>query len=199
MADRLVGIRGKTEIPGKGRVVIGIHGIFGGWTRQGLYKYLTEHNLKGLLFDFGWQTGKINKYVEKLALEIEKRNIKQPILVGYSMGGLIAVRYAQKHGWDKVEKMITIAAPFRGSKLAQLIKWLPAGKDMFPESDFLKELRKTNPPKGKLVCIVGKWDQFVNKEDLLPGCEKFSIPLGGHTTLQRYSDNLIPAFDKYLL
>lgn len=198
VADRLFGIKGNTEIPGKGRVVIGIHGIFGGWTRQGLYKYLTEHNLKGLLLDFGWQTGKIDEYVERLALEIKERNIKQPILVGYSMGGLIAVRYAQKYGWDKVEKVITIAAPFRGANLAQLIGWLPAGKNMLLESDFLKELRKNKPPKGKLVCIVGKWDQFVNKADLLPGCEKISVPFGGHTTLQRYSDNLKPVFDKYL-
>lgn len=198
VGDRLFGIHGNIETLGKGNIVIGIHGIFGGWTKQGLYKYLTEHSRQGLLLDFGWQTGKIDEYVGKLALEIKKRNIDKPTLIGYSMGSLIAVRYAQKYGWDRVEQVITIAAPFRGAKLAQLINWLPAGKDMLPDSDFLKELRKTNPPKSKLICIVGKWDQFVGQEDILPGCERVRVPLGGHTTLQRYSDNLKPVFDKYL-
>lgn len=198
VADRLFGIKGTTEISGKGKTVVGIHGILGGWIKQGLYKYLTEHNLNGLLLDFGWQTNKIDGYVKKLSLEIQKRNVKKPILIGYSMGGLIATRYAQEYGWDKVERVITIAAPFHGTKLAQLIEWLPAGKDMLPESNFLKELRKTSPPKGKLVCISGKWDQFVDGADVLLGCERVRVSLGGHTNLQRYSDNLKPVFDKYL-
>lgn len=199
VGDRLFGITRITETPGKGKTIVGIHGILGGWTKQGLYKYLIEHNLKGLLLDFGWQTGAIDKYANKLASEVEKRNIKQPILVGYSMGGLIVIRYAQKYGWDKVEKVITIAAPVHGSKAAHLIGWLAAGKDMFPESNFLKELRKTKPPREKLVCISGKWDQFVGQEDVLAGCEVVHVPLGGHTTLQRHSDNLKSVLDKYLL
>lgn len=36
-------------------------------------------------------------------------------LVGHSMGGLIIAGYLQSHGFDKVNKVVTIASPFRGS------------------------------------------------------------------------------------
>ena len=36
-------------------------------------------------------------------------------LVAHSMGGLIVAGYMQKHGEGKIEKVVTIASPFRGS------------------------------------------------------------------------------------
>ena len=44
-----------------------------------------------------------------------KANPGKVNIVAHSMGGLIAAGYAQKAGYEKIEKVATIAAPFRGS------------------------------------------------------------------------------------
>lgn len=45
-------------------------------------------------------------------------------LVGHSLGGILAVLMAAEHA-DRVERLVTISAPFGGSKTASLARWVP--------------------------------------------------------------------------
>ncbi len=63
-------------------------------------------------------------------------------LLGYSMGGLISRYYLQRlGGLDQVEHFITISTPHHGTRTAHFV-WNEGGKQMRPNSDFLKELNR---------------------------------------------------------
>jgi pimeloyl-ACP methyl ester carboxylesterase len=67
-------------------------------------------------------------------------------LVGHSMGGLVSLNYAAECDGNKgvsIAKVVTIASPLQGSKLAILAKvWSAAGAEMVPGSPFLKALHE---------------------------------------------------------
>lgn len=55
----------------------------------------------------------IEEYANVLHKLLEKENITNPILVGHSFGGRIAIKYASMY---KVKKIVLLSAPFRPSK-----------------------------------------------------------------------------------
>ena len=78
----------------------------------------------------------------QLAIDVDKRlGREQTIdLVGFSMGGLVARYYLQRlAGAARTQRLITIAAPHRGSWMAYL-RWNPGAQQMRPESEFLRDL-----------------------------------------------------------
>ena len=56
-----------------------------------------------------------------LADFIDKNKYQKVILVGHSMGGLIALDYWQNHAPEKVEKIITLATPYYGTPRAAYV------------------------------------------------------------------------------
>lgn len=71
----------------------------------------------------------------------------QVIVIGHSMGGLIAADYAENYAQDDkmiIPKIITIGAPWQGAPLAALLSRTCLSKkrlvQMSPESDYLKNL-----------------------------------------------------------
>ncbi|HWR02098.1 MAG TPA: alpha/beta fold hydrolase [Chlorobaculum sp.] len=80
-------------------------------------------------------------------------------LIGFSMGGLICRYYLQNlDGIHRVGKFISLSAPHNGSLLA----WgLPhtGGRQMRPNSDFLKELNR-DPAGLRSLRPVSMWTPF---------------------------------------
>lgn len=85
---------------------------------------------------------------QQLRNDIEKRQIRRVVLVGMSMGGLVAAYYAERLAASanvKVERVITISTPFQGATLLKQ-RWLSAilnttrHRQMNPGSVFLQEL-----------------------------------------------------------
>jgi triacylglycerol lipase len=71
-------------------------------------------------------------------------------LVGFSMGGMIARYYVQRlGGLARVRRLITIAAPHRGTWTAYL-RNNPGARDMRPGSPFLKDLNRDADSLGGL-------------------------------------------------
>lgn len=55
----------------------------------------------------------LNDYVEMLEEIFTKLKIKNPIIIGHSFGGRLAIKYASNH---RVEKLVLLGAPFRPKK-----------------------------------------------------------------------------------
>ena len=84
--------------------------------------------------------------VAKKIEEIKRLTGKQDIvLVGHSMGGLVAQEYLYSHPdeLDHVKKIITIGTPLHGTRIGCLASWISkAAKEMIYQSDFVEALQK---------------------------------------------------------
>jgi triacylglycerol esterase/lipase EstA (alpha/beta hydrolase family) len=81
----------------------------------------------------------------------------QVVLVGHSMGGLVARAYLRKYGGAKVRRLITIGTPHHGSMHA----WLMAGASlaqMRPNNAWLADLNgNVDSADGVPVASIWSW------------------------------------------
>jgi pimeloyl-ACP methyl ester carboxylesterase len=130
-----------------GTPILLIHGYLWDWTcwvyfkwrfdREGLGPVYTI-NLKDVsasIYDYAEQVGKLAKKIEQ---ETGKREL---ILIGHSMGGLVACSYAfQVAPKGKVKMVITIGSPLGGTLMARLGFIGKSAKEMLPDSDLVKQV-----------------------------------------------------------
>lgn len=65
------------------------------------------------------------------------------VIVGFSMGGIVARVYLQRlGGTERVKKTVTIGSPHHGS-LWGYLHWGKGAQELRPNSDFLRELQGT--------------------------------------------------------
>ena len=148
--------------------------------------------LRGRLERAGWQVGTISLdpvfsdidgYVEQVARRIEEvcaaAGTEQLILVGHSMGGLVARAYLRRHGSGKVAKLVTLGSPHHGSRLA-VLGLGENGRQMVPGSAWLAGLGAPGavplPPTASLYSCQ---DNYVMPQDssVLEGTKV--VPLAG--------------------
>lgn len=121
----------------------------------------------------------------------------KPILIGYSMGGLVS-RYLVERMGLSVKATILVGTSIRGIKFSKLPLWQrlmlkirtpPCVKDMEEGSEFLKELNK-NPPGDNYYYIVSGCDNLVPLSSILPGVaeEKKKVVPTDHSGLIPKSD-----------
>ena len=144
----------------------------------------------------GWRVATINleplytsieNYVAPLAQRIDEvlaqTASRQLILVGHSMGGLVARAYLRRHGADKVLRLITLGTPHGGSRLA----WLGCGENarqMRPGSAWLTALAGDEPPVETLA-LYSSHDNYVFPQSNLewPGVPQQTIDGLGHLSM----------------
>lgn len=127
---------------------------------------------------------------EELAKKVDELRIKLKtdkfILVGHSMGGIIARNYVQNRGGAAyVSDMISLGSPHHGSKLAPFAV-SNMGKSLLPGSKFLIEFNKVAWPKEtRAVSIYTRYDNIVLPADSSRMEEAQNIELNGmgHTGL----------------
>ncbi|MFA7279491.1 MAG: alpha/beta fold hydrolase [Sterolibacterium sp.] len=125
--------------------------------------------------------GDIDGYAEQVARSVDRlcsaTGASQVILVGHSMGGLVARAYLRRYGEFRVSRLVTLGTPHHGSTLAHLGMGRNA-RQMTPGSAWLKELEQT-PPSIACVSIFSWHDNYVMPQDsaMLAGAQ--NIPLAG--------------------
>jgi len=106
--------------------------------------------------------------IEEILLQTKSNQI---ILIGHSMGGLIAGDYAEYVSPKSVKHIITISTPWQGAPIIQVVKYLPCFsskryQQMLPNSAYLKELndsvrRSIDEGKHQYYTICSTVDPFV--------------------------------------
>ena len=145
----------------------------------------------------------IENYVEPLAKRIDavlaETGASQLILVGHSMGGLVARAYLRRFGLQRVARLITLATPHAGSELAR-IGMGQNGRQMEAGSEWLQALaRETLMPET--VVIYSSHDNYVMPQSnlQLPGAMHMAVDGLGHLAMlfsPRVADVLIKALEK---
>jgi len=108
------------------------------------------------------------------------------VLVGHSMGGLVARAYLRRFGAERVERLITIGTPHHGSILA----WSLPGRSlaqMRPGNAWLATLNEAEgkPPPVPITCIWSRHDSMVipQASARLAGADEVAIVGVGHNAL----------------
>jgi triacylglycerol lipase len=89
--------------------------------------------------------GDVRSMAAKLAEQVEQlcaiTGAARVRLVGHSLGGLIARYYVQRlGGHDRVDLVVTVATPHRGTMAAWLLPPLPVVRQLRPDSELYAEL-----------------------------------------------------------
>lgn len=167
----------KTQVP-----VLLIHGFLGGSNNWIYHKRrLKEEGYKNVFtIDLGSPLNSIEEYgimVKKKVDEIRNLTGRDDIiLVGHSMGGLVARQYLY-HNKPKevtVRQVITLGTPLAGTKVARLASWINScvcAQEMLPKSKLTEDLQKCED-KDKLT----KFYHVGTKVDLIIRPRKSATP-----------------------
>ncbi|MEO8409899.1 MAG: alpha/beta fold hydrolase [Propionivibrio sp.] len=129
----------------------------------------------------------IDNYVDPLAQRIAEvfavTGAAQVVLVGHSMGGLVARAYLRAHGSDKVARLITLGTPHAGSQLA-VAGFGENAHQMRLRSPWLEALNSTGLVVDTLT-IFSPQDNYVMRQTnlTLPGARQFIIDGLGHLAM----------------
>jgi pimeloyl-ACP methyl ester carboxylesterase len=129
--------------------------------------------------------GGIGLMARELACWIDETAASEPgrplILVGVSMGGLVARRALADRPDLPLTELITIGTPHAGTLWAYAARGA-AGTEMRPGSAFLKELDRAGPTPVPVTAIWSPDDNMVvpGRSAILPGARDISLPGVAH-------------------
>lgn len=136
---------------------------------------------------------------DKIAQIERDTGATQVVIVGHSMGGLVARSYLREYGSAHVRRLVTIGTPFAGSRHAWLMSGAPLAQ-MRPGSDYLAGL-STLHERERGVPIVSIWswhDSMVTPQtssrlgdaDIVLAGIAHNALLGDPTVMARVADEI---------
>lgn len=173
--------------------VVLVHGYF---ANRGYFRPLVQ-NLEsrgaGPLFVPTLQrvVSPIEAFAEDLHAHIERivagTRQAQVVLVGHSMGGLVARAYMARHGVRRVARLVTLGSPHHGSLLARLGAGANA-REMEPGSAFLAALEEHEAGLATRVPVLSIYSRhdnmvFPQASSRLEGARTLAIPGLGHISM----------------
>ncbi|MGE5041596.1 MAG: esterase/lipase family protein [Candidatus Levyibacteriota bacterium] len=177
--------------------IVIVHGWMTGNVLYLFFKwYLEKKGFRVYMPNLGLQMEDLHIYPKILSNYLKEKQIKEPVLVGISTGGLVSIEYAQKiDGWKTVKKLITIATPFKGSYAAYLSVLSKSVKQLRPNSAYMRYIDESvEAHPQKVVHLVAKADQLVYRtSSTLPGIKTIIIPVIGHVKLHAFSQKTFEA------
>lgn len=138
--------------------VVMVHGIFeDGTAFTSLKRRLEHHGIECFVPKLKPASGTpgLDVLAQGLKEDIDKEfGETEPFaIVAFSMGGLVSRYYLQNlDGAKRCETLITISSPHNGTFAAYTLP-TPGARQMRPDSDFLKDLRKTEHTLGEIPIV----------------------------------------------
>lgn len=124
--------------------------------------------------------GRVEATAESLAEQARRTGARKLDIVAQSAGGLAARYYIEfLDGARHVGRLVTLGTPHRGTWFAFPWFWYPLGRQVLPDSAFLKELN-ARPPSVPTTCIAAALDTVCIPwwSAHLPGASNRTAPCG---------------------
>ncbi len=97
---------------------------------------LQQLGFSTLVFSCASPIQDVRSHSRRLAAELSERNVHDGLIIGHGMGALVALSLPDA-GRQRVERLVTLGAPFHGSRLFMSAPFIPALRDMATGSEFL--------------------------------------------------------------
>lgn len=117
------------EVFGRGRPVLFLHGWLGSWRYWYPTMEVVAESFRTFSFDF-WGFGdsrrkntqaSIQNYSDQVIRFLDALGIDRVLLVGHSMGGMVALKTAINYP-ERIQRVATVGAPIIGDSLSWLLK-----------------------------------------------------------------------------
>lgn len=131
--------------------------------------------------------GGIDEFADPLQSRIEAlctdTGAGQVVLIGHSMGGLVARAYLRKHGPARIAKLVTLASPHQGTWLARYGPGRNA-REMEPDSAWIRAISMADP-RVPMLTVWTPTDNYVAPQDSsrLAGAREEIVPAHGHLAM----------------
>lgn len=150
------------------------------------WKYFLERQgYNAHLVNFPIRNGSFDDSALALSQYLTKHTLTNISLVGISSGALTSLIYLQEYdGWRRVDKFISVGAPFEGTWMALFVAFSSAERELLPGSQLMKKISryKLLYPK-KIYCLMAQFDEMVPFGSILPGTHKIVLKVIGHNNL----------------
>ena len=188
----------------RGLPVLLIHGYLcnsGYW--HSLSRALTQARISHAGIDLEPLGASIDEYAPQVCAAVERlcagTGSAQLIIVGHSMGGLVARAYLRRYGAQRVARVITLGTPHEGTALAGLAPGRN-GAQMRRGSDWLRELTATeaNLQREIFTSIYSVHDNIVAPQDssYFAGARNLAFGAVGHVALGHTPEILAAVLDE---
>jgi len=182
---------------GSGRTtVVLVHGYccnqgFWWWLRS----RLRPHGLQIATLNLEPPFGSLDELTESLRARLDALSAEaaseEVVLVGHSMGGLVASAYMRRYGPGPVTKLVTLGTPHHGSRLARFGPGRNA-REMEPGSDWLHQWTEADALPVPTISARSPYDNYVIPQDssILTSARNIVLPAVGHLAMAFSSDVL---------
>jgi triacylglycerol esterase/lipase EstA (alpha/beta hydrolase family) len=138
-------------------------------------------NFRGTFLPIDELAGQLASQVDSI---VRAGGAQAVVLVAHSMGGLVARAFLARHGASRVVRLVTLASPHNGTRLAKLGLGANA-RQMRPDSEFLEGLRRREGASGPGVPVTSIYsvhDNLVSPQDTsrLPYAKNIALHGVGH-------------------
>lgn len=132
--------------------------------------------------NLNYNTQPVAACVEVLHEYIQTHSLEHLFLLAHSKGGLVAKGYLDAYP-EKVEKVITLSTPFRGTWVGKFR--VCNLQELRPDSTLITGLLQKTSTPDKLLNLYARIDNHIipNKNSQLPGAANVEIPVVGHTRI----------------
>ncbi len=122
--------------------------------------------------------------IERRLDEIAAQSHDKVVMIGHSMGGLVARAFLRRYGTSRVARLITIGTPHHGTETARLGRGSNS-REMEPGSPWLCQLARDGLPDIPVVSIWSPTDNFILPQDSsrLAGAREIVLPGLTHLTM----------------
>jgi len=173
--------------------VLVVHGYFSNrGILRGIVRSLAARGASPVYtFNFRGVFRPIDDLAEQLAGQVElivrPGGAKAVVLVAHSMGGLVARAYLARQGAGAVARLVTVATPHHGTRLAKLGLGMNA-RQMREDSEFLAALRRLEGDAGPgcpVTSVYSVHDNLVSPQatSRLPWARNVALPGVGHVDI----------------
>jgi alpha-beta hydrolase superfamily lysophospholipase len=167
---------------GSGRAVVILPGVYETW--HFLQPIADELNRRGhpvyVVHSMGFNRDPIPAMAQLVARELASLDLRGVALVAHSKGGLIGKHVlAYDDPGDRVDRLIAVATPFGGSRLARyaLGSTLRAFR---PADPVILGLGRESAVNARITSIYPRFDPNIPEGSRLEGATNIEIPIWGH-------------------